>query len=129
MLEQSHEDGLRAPFSAILAEAVFAKNALLRINNFTPYEAVLGRTPPLYDLISPELGEEVAARDADRLRGKALRAILQAAAESKTQRAMKSKSRPSGELLELSRLSSTEFLPTRISLDGLVLLQLLICFN
>ena len=119
MLEQSHEDGLRAPFSAILAEAVFAKNALLRINNFTPYEAVLGRTPPLYDLTSPELG----------LRGKALRAILQATAESKTQRAMKSKSRPSGELLDLSRLSSTEFLPTRISLDGLVLLQLLICFN
>ncbi|CAE7553939.1 RE2 [Symbiodinium sp. CCMP2456] len=120
LLEQSHEDGLRVPFSAILAEAVFAKNALLRINNFTPYEAVLGRTPPLYDLIAPEFGEEVAAKDADRLRGKALRAILQATAESKTQRAAKSKSRLSGELLELSAGDQVEFFraPSNKDLSG-----------
>ncbi|CAE7711800.1 unnamed protein product, partial [Symbiodinium sp. CCMP2456] len=120
LLEQSNEDGLRVPFSAVLAEAVFAKNALLRINNFTPYEAVLGRTPPLYDLLSPEFGEEVAARDADRLRGKALRAILQATAESKAQRALKSKSRPSGELLELSAGDQVEFyrVPSNKDLSG-----------
>ncbi|CAE7314416.1 RE2, partial [Symbiodinium necroappetens] len=117
LLEQSNEDGLRVPFSAILAEAVFAKNTLLRINNFTPYEAVLGRTPPLYDLIAPEFGEEVAAKDADRLRGKALRAILQATAESKAQRAAKSKSRPSGELLELSTGDQVEFFRTPSSKD------------
>ena len=120
LLEQSNEDGLRVPFSAVLAESVFAKNALLRINNFTPYEAVLGRTPPLYDLIAPEFGEEVAARDADRLRGKALSAILQATAESKTQRAMKSKSRLSGELLELSPGDQVEFFrsPSTKDLSG-----------
>ena len=117
LLEQSNEDGLRVPFSAILAEAVFAKNALLRINNFTPYEAVLGRTPPLYDLIAPEFGEEVAAKDADRLRGKALRAILQATAESKAQRAAKSKSRLSGEPLELSTGDQVEFFRTPSNKD------------
>ena len=38
---------LDIPFPQILAEAVFAGNALLTVNGMTPYNAVLGRAPPI----------------------------------------------------------------------------------
>ena len=42
------EEGMNdVPFESILAEAVFAGNAMLTVNGSTPYNAVYGRVPAL----------------------------------------------------------------------------------
>ena len=42
-----HSRNITVPFPQVLAEAVFAGNALLTVNGMTPYNAVLGRTSPI----------------------------------------------------------------------------------
>ena len=45
---QLQEEGYpEMEFPAVLAEAVFAGNAMLSINGYTPYQAVFGRTPQM----------------------------------------------------------------------------------
>ena len=101
MLDQTLEDGVRISFDAVLCESISAKNALLRIGGSTPYEAVLGRTPPLYDVLSVEAGQDVEARNSEQVRSKAIAAMLQATAAEKANRANNSKARTSGELLQI----------------------------
>ena len=52
---QCKSEGIFVPFSRLLAEAVFAGNALISINATTPYNAVYGRvfyqTPTTYQLL------------------------------------------------------------------------------
>eukprot|EP00971_Amphidinium_carterae_P284250 5643936-Amphidinium_carterae.1 len=48
-----HEDGHDVPFVRIVAESTFASNALTNIGGSTPYQSVLGRTPPM--LPSPNI--------------------------------------------------------------------------
>eukprot|EP00971_Amphidinium_carterae_P180433 3578622-Amphidinium_carterae.1 len=48
-----HEDGHDVPFVRIVAESTFASNALTNIVGSTPYQSVLGRTPPM--LPSPNI--------------------------------------------------------------------------
>eukprot|EP00971_Amphidinium_carterae_P039990 785004-Amphidinium_carterae.3 len=45
--EQLHQDGHSPPFQRVIAEATFASNAMTTVGKATPYQAVLGRTPPL----------------------------------------------------------------------------------
>ena len=101
MLDQTLDEGLRVSFEAVLCESVYAKNALLRIGGSTPYEAVLGRTPPLFDTLDVEAGVDIEARNSEQVRNKAIAAMLQATAAEKAARAAGSKSRVSGQLLEL----------------------------
>ena len=42
---QLRKDGITLPFEAVVAEAVFAGNALLTVNGSSPYNAVFGRVP------------------------------------------------------------------------------------
>ena len=42
---QLAEEGAVVPLDVIVAECVFAKNAMLTVGNTTPYKALLGRTP------------------------------------------------------------------------------------
>ena len=100
--DQTMEEGLRASFESLLSESVYVKNALMRVGSATPYEAVLGRVPRLFDVVGTEAGPDIQDRDADRLRSKAISAMIQATASSKLERASKHKSRVTGELLELS---------------------------
>ena len=53
--DQMTADGITGiPFPSVLAEAVFAGNALLSYAGFSPYNAVYGRQPPLLpDMTSP----------------------------------------------------------------------------
>jgi hypothetical protein len=44
--DQPNAEGIAVPFSVVLSESVFAKNALFRCGNASPYEAVFGRVPP-----------------------------------------------------------------------------------
>ena len=74
----------------------------MRGGSATPYEAVLGRVPRLFDVVGTEAGPDIQGRDADRLRSKAISSMIQATASSKLERASKHKSRVTGELLELS---------------------------
>ena len=99
--DQSNAEGLAIPFTTILSEAVFAKNAMFQCGNATPYEAVFGRTPPLLATIGEESGEGITDRDAARIRQLAVNSMLQATADQKTRLADRSKTRRAGELLEL----------------------------
>ena len=42
---QLEAEGIKIPFKYILSEAVFCGNALLAVNDSTPYNAVYGRVP------------------------------------------------------------------------------------
>ena len=53
--DQSNAEGLAVTFSTVLAEAVFAKNAMFQLGNATPYEAIFGRHPPLMATVSENL--------------------------------------------------------------------------
>jgi len=44
---QCKSEGIFVPFPRLLAEAVFAGNALISINSTTPYNAVYGRVPSI----------------------------------------------------------------------------------
>ena len=44
---QLKRDGIDIPFKIRVGEAVFARSALLTVNNTTPYNAVYGRVPHL----------------------------------------------------------------------------------
>eukprot|EP00969_Alexandrium_andersonii_P194732 8600738-Alexandrium_andersonii.AAC.1 len=45
VVEQHRHEGLDVPFLQVLAECVFAGNALISVNGGTPYQAVYGRVP------------------------------------------------------------------------------------
>eukprot|EP00435_Cladocopium_sp_Y103_P042293 s661_g11.t1 len=66
--DQSNSEGLAVPFSTILSESVFAKNALFKCGNASPYEALFGRVPPLLAVVGHESGEALTDRDAARVR-------------------------------------------------------------
>eukprot|EP00435_Cladocopium_sp_Y103_P067560 s366_g30.t1 len=99
--DQSNAGGLAVPFSTVLSEAVFAKNAMFQLGNATPYEAIFGRHPPLMATVSEESGEGVSDRDAYTIRRLAISSMIQATADSKARIADASKTCRSGELLEL----------------------------
>ena len=89
MEPQATEDGLRVNFAEMLSEAVYAKNVLLCVGNHSPFEAVLGRTPPLLNVIPEEAEGLPEDRDAFRLRHIAIEAMIQATAQSKAIRAQR----------------------------------------
>jgi len=102
-------EGLPASFAMILAESIFAKNALYQCGNASPYEALFGRTPKLLTTITEETGEDVSDRDASRIRHVAISSMIQASASQKAKIANESKTRRSGELLELQLGDLVEF--------------------
>ena len=55
--EQATSDGLKVDFENILSESLFAKNCLLVLGGYTPYEALYGRTPPLLNVMDVERGD------------------------------------------------------------------------
>ncbi|CAL1165400.1 unnamed protein product [Cladocopium goreaui] len=81
--DQSNAEGLAVTFSTVLAEAVFAKNAMFQLGNATPYEAIFGRHPPLMATVSEESGEGISDRDAYTIRRLAISSMIQATADSK----------------------------------------------
>ena len=94
--QQATNEGLRVSFQQILNEAVFSKNILMQYGGYSPYEALLGRTPPLLDVMSVEDDRE--REHPMRLRTLAAQSMLQAAAEDRIRRANQHKTRPAGEL-------------------------------
>eukprot|EP00435_Cladocopium_sp_Y103_P051132 s594_g15.t1 len=107
--DQSTAEGFAVSFATVLAEAVFAKNAMFQLGNATPYEAIFGRHPPLMATVSEETGEGVSDRDAYTIRRLAISSMIQATADTKTRIAEASKTRRSGELLDLKLGDLVEF--------------------
>ena len=99
--EQALNEGIKTNLEAVLCESLYAKNCLFRVGNMTPYQAVLGKVPPLYDVIAAEDGATVTESNSEVLRSRAIQAMVQATSEAKMQRANRTKTRASGELLEL----------------------------
>ena len=56
---QLMREGISAEFDVLLAEAVFAGNALIHIGGVTPYQCVFGRSPAML----PPLPEETEGQD------------------------------------------------------------------
>ena len=120
---QATDDGLRVGFEEVLSEAVFVKNILTTVGNHTPFEAVLGRTPPLLNVLGDqvEMGDD---RDAYRLRHAAIESMIQSTAQDRAARAGRHKTRPAGELLKPEiRLSSGESQARRMLKLGAVRLR------
>ena len=107
--EQATAEGLKVSFDALLADAVFAKNALFSMGGSSPFEAVFGRTPPLLGVVDAEAGDNPDDRDCDRLRQLAIDSMVQATAENKMRRADRGKTRMPGELLDLKVGDAVEF--------------------
>ena len=65
---QLKEEGINdMPFEVVLAEAVFARNAVLTVNGSTPYNAVYRRVPrilPGIDQIDGPPGKQLAEQQA-----------------------------------------------------------------
>ena len=118
--EQCTADGIRASFGMILSEAIFAKNALFRHGNASPYEAVFGRTPALLDALHFEAGADISERDCERLRHAAIQSMVQASAQDRLVRASASRTRPAGELLGIEVGDQVEFFrkPSTKDLSG-----------
>jgi hypothetical protein len=104
--DQSNAEGLAVPFTTVVSEAVFAKNAMFQLGNATPYEAIFGRHPPLMATVGEESGVGVSDRDAYAIRRLAISSMIQATADTKARIAEASKTRRSGELLELTKDAS-----------------------
>ena len=92
------------PFKHRLSEATFCLNALLTINNASPYNAVYGRVPKILpDINCPdsELEHNVPAggliRHTNRLREIAVQSIVDGTAKARLGRALKTKTLPTGE--------------------------------
>ena len=92
----------------IIAETIYAKNAMLVVHGQTPYQALLGRTPnvlkefeaPTCSMASDQTGGE-NSRHATRLRELAIQQMVEGTARERIKRAEATQSRPSGEMLDL----------------------------
>ena len=102
----------------IVAESVFAKNCMLSIHGVSPYQALLGRQPPILQDFEPasataladaESGIPGISRHIHRLRAAAVEAIVRGSAESQLRRAELSRTRPAAELMDLSVGDSVDF--------------------
>ena len=105
---QLKNEGITVSIHDVVSEAIMAKNSLLVINGYTPYQAVLGRTPNLLlENESPgisQLADNLGGKEskhASRLREVAVMSMLEGSAKERIARAQKSQTRVAGEQLEL----------------------------
>ena len=117
---QLMREGISAEFDVLLAEAVFAGNALIHIGGVTPYQCVFGRSPAML----PPLPEETEGQDgpsagSDRVRQHvrtaAIEAMVQATSLARTSRTLRAKSiaatetkYQAGDLVDYHRPSSAK---------------------
>jgi Reverse transcriptase (RNA-dependent DNA polymerase)/Integrase core domain len=105
---QAETDGIDFRDSDIVAEATYVKNAMVTINKVTPYQAVLGRHPPLMrDLEGSGTAEDQVgaqtgvSRHTMRLRELAIAAISEATAKARLARSESTNARLTAQQLDL----------------------------
>ena len=108
--DQLAEEGVKVPRDVVVAECVFAKNAMVTIGRETPYRSVLGRDPIILADFEPlsetQLDDQSAgipgfSRNHLRVREIAVQSIVQQTAINRLNRALNSKTRVAVEQLEL----------------------------
>ena len=103
-----HEGLTNIPMTYRLAEAVFCSNALVSVNNMSPYNAVYGRVPHLLpDINQPNENEAPSdssavphpglIRHSQRLREIAVQAMVEGTARARLGRALQTRSLPAGQ--------------------------------
>ncbi len=98
MIEQCKQESLEINFSRVVSERVFCGNALVSVNNTTPYNAVYGRVPKLLPTL--ELGDELstdASWQVDRLREISVQQMVEGTACLRASRALRTRTLPAGE--------------------------------
>ena len=116
MVSQLKIEKIKMPFARVLSEATFCSNALLTVNNMSPYNAVYGRVPPILpgidqvDADNEDLLEHPGLiRHTYRLREIAVEAMIQETAKARAQRALTSRTRPAGQAQEYKKGELVDF--------------------
>ena len=116
--DQLEIDGTPVPDGSIVDEAALAKNVLTNIKGASPYQAVFGRQMNLLLDFEPASATALdddpegipgISRHVARLRHAAVSSIVQATAQDKISRSLSTKTRQSGERLELKLGESIDF--------------------
>ena len=111
MKTQLATENIVIPIEQQVSEAVFAGNALLTVNNTTPYNAVYGRVPNLLPDVNQYAGSGASAdrsgplpgliRNTHRLREISVQAMVEGSAQERINRAQRAKTQPPAELTAL----------------------------
>ena len=98
--EQLEREGIVATFPELLAQAVFAGNALISYNGATPYNARFGTQPAvLPDIHAPHADSLLMnGRDPHRVRAVALQRIIESTAQARVRRALRAATSAPGEV-------------------------------
>ena len=104
-MEQVAREGLSCTFVHVLAEAVFAGNAMISYGGATPYNARFGRQPQMLpDLLAPPADDVGGVgRNSQRLRELALSKIVEATAVARINRASGTHTTAAGQALHYQR--------------------------
>ena len=98
--EQMAREGLPVTMPALLAECVFAGNALTNVGGVTPYNARFGKQPRILpDLLALPDDSAGPGRNAHRIREIAVQRIVEATATARLNRSMATRTTPSGQAL------------------------------
>ncbi|CAE7222318.1 unnamed protein product [Symbiodinium sp. CCMP2592] len=121
MEEQLEREGLVYTFPSLLAEAIFAGNALVHVGGSTPYQAVYGRQPAMLppleipDMAESEQVGEAGDRQRSYIREAALQAMVQATSLARLNRAARTRTSPDstrefsvGDLVDVFRKPSSK---------------------
>ena len=104
IVEQLKIEKIQMPIKFVLSEATFCTNAMVTVNNSTPYNCVYGRVPHILpsidqpDAINEGTLDPVGSvRYTHRLREISVAAVLQETAKTRAQRALNTRSIPAGQ--------------------------------
>ena len=96
--EQLRRDEVTVGIEQLLAEAVFAGNALVTYNGASPYNARFGQQPALLPDIHALPDQGTTGRNAQRVREVALQKIIESTATARINRAMRTNTTAPGEV-------------------------------
>jgi len=104
IVEQLKVEKIKMPIKFVLSEATFCTNAMVTVNNSTPYNCVYGRVPHLlpsidqFDADNEDTLEPIGSvRYTHRLREISVGAVLQETAKTRAQRALNTRTLPAGQ--------------------------------
>ena len=110
----------------LISEIFFSKNCMLQVYGKSPYQAVIGRTPPALQefeqqpisAVDDQLGGRVS-QNTSRLRELALQSIVEGTAQDRAKRALTTQARPSAESFDYKVGESVDVFRTPANKDAI----------